>query len=145
MIKDLLGSWYIQFSDFPMWIKGDKKDPTFTYTLTNQEDIIDDTVSYTKNGKNKTVKGFDKKINNNEFIWQGYGLLRLFKSKWKVSYISEDKHIVIIEFEKSLVTPKGYDIISRSKNLNDNDSKNIIEVFNRLYPNISLNRISSDK
>lgn len=120
-LSDLEGKWFIIMSNFPMWLKGDKKSPTFNYSIVHRKNglFLSDKVSYFKKEKEKNINGFDKVISddNSEFIWQGKGLLKLLKSKWKVLYMDTHQQWAIIYFEKTLFTQEGYDVISRNKSL----------------------------
>jgi hypothetical protein len=115
----LEGSWYVNLSNFKMWLKGNKHNPTFTYTLAERKGKrgLNDVVSFTKKGKSKQIVGFDKPENEQatKFTWRGKGLLALFKSKWEIVYSTNDW--TLIHFEKTLATAEGYDVISRSKHL----------------------------
>lgn len=118
-LETLQGKWYIHFSNFPMWLKGDKTHPTFNYTIEKRGGIegLKDEVIYFKKGKQKSIIGFDKPINkmNTQFIWRGKGLLSLLKSEWHVLYLDPTNTWAIIGFKKTLFTPSGYDVISKNK------------------------------
>ncbi len=121
-LKELEGRWFINRSNFPMWLKGDKTSPTFNYkeaTLKKTKGLSD-SVEYIQNGRKKSIKGFDRPLNkeNSKFQWRGKGLLRLISSNWSVEYINKEQTIIILAFEKTLFTPEGYDVISRYRELN---------------------------
>ena len=120
-LDDLEGKWFINQSNFPMWLKGNKTNPTFNYTLIqkNGEPRLLDEVQYSKKSKVKSIIGHDKPLNenNNSFIWRGKGVLAFVKSKWNILYIDPEKQWMIIHFQKTLFTPEGYDVVSRSKTL----------------------------
>lgn len=120
-LEILQGTWYIHFSNFPMWLKGDKTNPTFNYTIEKQDGIegLKDEVIYLKKGKQKSIVGFDKSTNttNTQFVWRGRGLLSLLKSKWQVLYVDPTNTWAVIGFEKTLFTPSGYDVISKNKQI----------------------------
>lgn len=120
-IEALEGKWFVNMSNFPMWLKGDKTSPTFNYTLTKVGDnyILLDKVTYVKKGKEKSILGFDMPVNEalTEFVWRGKGILRILKSKWQIIHIDSNNQWAIIYFEKTLFTPKGYDVISRIRKL----------------------------
>lgn len=122
-LDSLEGKWYIHYSNFPMWTKGDKQYPNFNYTTVERKDesILLDVVEYKKNGNSKTIKGKDKILNseNSKFKWRGKGLLWFFVSKWEIVYFDESTNWAIIKFEKTFFTPAGYDVISKSKVLDD--------------------------
>ncbi len=120
-LNDLEGKWFINQSNFPMWLKGNKINPTFNYTLIekNGKPNLLDEVQYSKKSKTKSIIGNDKPLNenNNSFVWRGKGLLAFVKSKWNILYINPEKQWMVIHFQKTLFTPEGYDVVSRSKTL----------------------------
>lgn len=121
-LKDLEGKWYIQATNFPMWLKGDKQNPSFNYTVIESSKGVKrllDEVKFVKKGKEKAIVGFDTPLNasNTKFKWRGKGILGVLKSKWEILYWDKAEEWAIIGFEKTLFTPKGYDIISRKRNL----------------------------
>lgn len=121
-LQALEGKWYIILSNFPMWLKGDKTNPTFNYKQAERDGVLGliDEVKYTQNGRQKSINGFDKPLNNENtaFEWRGNGLLSLLSSKWGILHIETTENWAIIYFEKTLFTPKGYDVISRDKQPN---------------------------
>jgi lipocalin len=121
-LKNLEGKWYVQYTNFPMWLKGDKQQPTFNYSILQKNKMIGlyDEVRYIQNGKEKSIVGFDTPLStdNTKFSWRGKGLLYLFVSKWQILYVNDINTWAIIGFEKTLATPKGYDVITRSENIN---------------------------
>lgn len=135
-LEALAGKWYINQSNFPMWLKGDKTHPTFNYTIEKRKDILGlkDEVIYSKKGQQKKIVGFDTPINETqtEFVWRGKGILGIAKSKWKVLYLDMEENWGIIEFEKTLFTPAGYDVISRDKILSPDLLKTIERVLETL-------------
>ncbi len=120
-LKELEGSWYINYSNFPMWLKGHKTSPSFNYTLLNKNSFsyLIDEVKFTKKGKSKSIHGIDTPLNtsNSFFEWRGKGLLKVLKSKWRIIHFDTQNSYAIIFFEKTLFTPAGYDIISRSEKI----------------------------
>ena len=118
-LDDLEGKWFVNLTNFPMWLKGNKTSPSFNYTLTTKhgKPVLLDEVLYTKKSKTKNIVGYDKPMyeNNNSFVWRGKGLLGFVKSKWNILYFDPEKQWMVIHFEKTLFTPEGYDVISRSK------------------------------
>ena len=117
----LEGRWYIHLTNFPMWLKGDRAEPTFNYTIQEKDGRmgLKDEVSFLKNGKSKAIRGFDRSLNeeNTKFEWRGNGWMKLLKSRWEILY--SNKEWAIVFFEKTFFTPKGYDVIARSETLSD--------------------------
>lgn len=135
-LRDLEGKWYINQSNFPMWLKGDKTSPTFNYTLLKKKKgvYLSDKVSYLKNGKIKSINGIDKPLDttNREFVWRGNGLLSLLKSKWKILHLEVNEQWAIIFFKQTLFTPQGYDVISREPVLSPEVAQKIEATLNEL-------------
>lgn len=105
-----------------MWLKGDKTHPTFTYSLITKPDgtaILLDEVRYVKNGRSRTIAGYDHPDPNDStaFIWRGKGLMSLLRSHWRVALQDPDGQWAVIWFSKTLFTPEGIDIISRQSTL----------------------------
>ena len=117
----LEGTWYVNMSNFKMWLKSNNHNPRFTYTLKIRKGItgLHDVVSYNKHIKEKQITGFDKPLNKEatSFVWRGKGLLALFKSKWEILYQNETW--TVIHFQKTLFTAEGYDVISRQKSFEE--------------------------
>lgn len=130
-LKSLEGTWYIHFSDFPMWLKGDKQYPTFTYTIKRRKGVVGlkDEVRYLKMGRPKSINGFDTPVDAKpgSFVWRGDGLLALLKSKWNIIYLDPEGTWAIIHFEKTLFTPEGYDVMARSGSLTEEIEQEICE------------------
>ena len=118
-LQQISGLWHIYATNFPMWLSGKRTNPTFQYTLDKYEKGIRliDVVSYHQNGNFKTINGYDFPLNkaNTAFEWRGKGWMYFIKSKWKIIHVSPDEEWMIIYFEKTLFTPKGFDVITRCK------------------------------
>jgi hypothetical protein len=121
ILHQLIGTWFIISTNFPMWTKGDKLSPSFTYTLTERkgEQVLFDEVKYLKDGRTKMIFGYDRPVKDkpNAFQWRGKGLLFIAKSNWEVRLMDEKEGWAVIWFSKTLFTAEGADIISRNKNL----------------------------
>ncbi|MFD2936687.1 lipocalin/fatty acid-binding family protein [Spirosoma flavum] len=121
-IRTLLGTWFVCSTNFPMWLKGDKTNPTFTYSITDKKGeitVLLDEVKYQKKGKTKTLTGFDyqDQTDSSAFVWRGKGLLSLVRSQWKIVLQDPNGQWAVIWFSKTLFTPEGVDIISRTSQL----------------------------
>lgn len=139
---ELEGKWYVHYSNFPMWLKGDKKNPTFNYIDLGNGKILDQ-VKFYKKGKLKTITGFDKPLNKakTSFLWRGQGLLFIARSRWSIFYQNPEKQWIIIGFKKTLFTPQGYDVISRENDLDTGTKEEIIEKLDELIPGQNLLKI----
>lgn len=144
-LQALEGKWYIILSNFPMWLKGDKTNPTFNYKKAEKDGVLRliDEVQYTQNGRTKSINGFDNPLNseNTSFEWRGNGLLSLLSSNWQILYLDTIGNWAIIYFEKTLFTPKGYDVICREKQPNALIMKKIEEKLRELKISEKLNKI----
>ncbi|QHV93692.1 lipocalin/fatty acid-binding family protein [Spirosoma endbachense] len=119
IVQTLLGSWFICSTNFPMWLKGDKTNPTFTYSVSYRKaetTVLLDEVKYQKRGETKTLTGFDYQTKNDSsiYIWRGKGVLRLVRSQWQVVLQDPNGQWAVIWFSRTLFTPEGVDIISRT-------------------------------
>jgi hypothetical protein len=47
------------------------------------------------------------------FTWRGKGPLSLLSSRWRVTHLSDDRELIVLTFDRSLVTPAGTDVIGR--------------------------------
>jgi hypothetical protein len=132
----LVGSWYIHYTNFPMWLKGDKVQPTFNYSISsrNGKEGLIDVVRFMKNGKMKEIIGFDTPLNeeNTSFKWRGKGMLALFTSKWEIKYYDKEHDWALIYFSKTLATPEGYDVITRKPQLEAREEASILDKLNEL-------------
>lgn len=126
-LETYVGKWYINMSSFPMWLKGNKTNPTFNYSLETKDEVkgLHGNVQYLKKGKPKSIEGFDKPENeyNTSFLWRGQGILRAFKSRWEIIAYDPENKWAIMHFEKTGFTPEGYDLFSRQKQPDTNTLK----------------------
>lgn len=118
LLHTLAGTWLIHSTNFPMWLKGDKTNPTFNYTVTTDKDgaeILLDEVKYQKDGKTKTITGYDypDEADAMAFVWRGKGVLGLVKSHWRIALLDTEKQWAVVVFESTLFTPSGMDVIGR--------------------------------
>lgn len=148
-LQDLEGRWYINQSNFPMWLKGNKINPTFNYTLKEKggKEGLVDVVKYKQNGKTKSIKGFDNVVDqhNTQFVWRGKGWMAILTSKWSILYISPNKEWAIIYFQKTLFTPEGYDVISRTPRLSREQTQAVDTQLQKLGIQANLQHIEQEK
>ena len=118
-LKKIEGKWYINMTDFKMWLTGKKQNPTFNYWIETRLGVVGlkDHVTYTQRNKTKKYKGFDKPLNSNatSFVWKGDGLLFFIKTKWQIIY--QNDAFAIVHYDKTFATSAGCDVISRQKTL----------------------------
>ena len=120
-LKKLEGTWYINMTNFKMWLTGKKTNATFNYWIQKKSGVVGlkDHVIYTQRKKTKAYKGFDKPLNENatSFVWKGDGLLFFIKTKWQIIY--QNNQYAIVHYDKTFATKAGYDVISREKNFDE--------------------------
>jgi hypothetical protein len=136
--KLLEGKWHVVASNFPMWLDGKNLNPTFNYTnfKTNNELLkFDDLVLYSKNGKEKKIKGRDKQKEKGKlkFQWRGKGLLGLFVSRWQVVANDAEGQWIAVYATATLVSPESLDILSRNKKMPEHQLKDIISHIKAEY------------
>lgn len=137
MIDVLQGTWHLIYSNFDMW-KNNVKDVTFTYTPEEKDGkpVLLDEVKYTKEGSEKTITGYDHPEDDTKFTWRGKGLLGVLSSNWQIEWFNHEQDCLIISFEKTMLTPAGVDILSRSSSPNEDSIKQahqIIKMNERLH------------
>ncbi|MCP4441101.1 MAG: lipocalin family protein [Aureispira sp.] len=134
-LPKLEGTWHILATNFPMWLKGNRTQPTLNYSSTTHkgQKVLLDQVKFLKNGKPKTITGYDyfEDTSHTKFTWQGKGLLSLFKSRWHIALMSKNHEWAVIIFQKTLFTPAGIDIISKSPDLDARLLNKIIDLIVR--------------
>lgn len=117
----LAGTWHVVATTFPMWLKGDRRSPTFTYTPTDRPGRLEDRVRYqTRRGEGE-IRGFDQQdpACSARFVWRGAGLLWPLSSEWTVLYLQDD--VAALSFSKTLFTPAGLDVLVRAPGPDDKD------------------------
>lgn len=118
----LQGRWHVLATTLPMWIEGDRREPTFDYTNLRREGgrvRFDDTVGFVRDGARGTIEGVDTQHPEvpTHFTWRGKGWLVFFTSGWDVVAVDPGGRWAVITFESTLATPAGMDIISRRSSL----------------------------
>ena len=110
-LPQLEGTWEIKGTTFPMWLSNKRKNPRITYKKTEKNAVeLLDLVEHEAKGKTKQIKGIDR-LAGEQFIWRGIGVLKVLSSRWQVVTIKGD--VLVIRFEKSLLTPAGVDVLIR--------------------------------
>jgi hypothetical protein len=111
----LPGSWTVAATNFPMWLTGKRVDPVLHYDLLGESPLrLKDTVRFsTDAGEKKSIVGVDRG-RNGLFTWRGRGLLRMFASHWSVTGVNESRTVLAIQYERTLATPAGIDIVVRA-------------------------------
>lgn len=136
MIDILQGTWHLIYSNFDMW-KEDVSNVTFNYSIETKDgkDVLLDEVKYLKAGKEKNITGYDHPEDDTKFTWRGKGMLGLLSSNWQVEWFNHTQDCMVISFEKTMVTPAGVDILTRSNMPNEEiirEAKQIIDMNERL-------------
>jgi hypothetical protein len=117
MLRETLpGQWRVLATTFPLWLSGRRLEPTFSYAVLPGEPLrLSDVVSYrTRSGATRRIVGVDQLDEpSGVFTWRGKGVLGLLSSRWRVEHVSDDRDLLVLSFERSLVTPAGVDVIGR--------------------------------
>jgi hypothetical protein len=116
VLREVLpGRWRVLASTFPMWLSGRRLHPTFSYGLLPGPRLtLSDEVSYrTRAGRERRIAGVDR-FDGETFTWRGRGVLGVLTSRWRIVHLSDDRQLIVLAFEKSLVTPAGMDVIGRA-------------------------------
>jgi len=132
----LQGKWHVTHSTLPMWKS--KRNVSITYTplpasdpsisADQGTDRLDDLVSYQSldSDKVQTVRGVDKASGGSRdaWDWRGKGWLMIASSHWEILGWGEEviaaegdarNAWVVTYFAKTLFTPAGIDLYSRSQ------------------------------
>lgn len=113
-LTELVGTWHIVQTNFPMWLKGDKRSPQLHYSTLDRPDQLGDRVTYrSRSGAEKQILGVDTQdpALPAHFTWRGRGLLSLLRSEWYV--VHQNAGVMAIYFTPTLFTPAGMDIVAR--------------------------------
>ena len=143
LLRQLVGTWHIQFTNFPMWLTGKKRHPAFTYAAASSEDMLVDTVTYLCRGGVRRIRGKDRYLGGRRFRWRGSGLLCLLTSEWEVAHISSETDWAIVRFEKSLFSPAGHDIVARRALISADLENEMLSRFRSIFPGESIQRLAS--
>lgn len=111
---DLLGTWYVVRTNFPMWLKGDRLAPTFFYEPGANPGQLRDAVRYrTRSGATREILGTETQDpqDPSHFTWRGRGWLWLLSSEWYV--LRQEGGLLGLYFSPTPFTPAGMDVIAR--------------------------------
>ena len=114
LARILPGIWRIGASNFPVWLSGERTEPTFNYELKNSDPLeLHDVVSWgTSKGAERTTIGVDK-WSGDGFIWRGTKLRSPLTSHWSVLGTAHNDCVLAIRFSKALFSAAGVDNIIR--------------------------------
>ncbi|KAJ8515887.1 hypothetical protein ONZ45_g6750 [Pleurotus djamor] len=127
-VSFLSGTWHVTHSTLPMWKT--KRNVSITYeplpAAASGAQRLKDLVTYQTQTSDKvqTVHGVDTAVaslaeeGNWVWKWRGSGWLMIASSNWEVlgyGVSPEAEEWAVTYFEKTLFTPTGIDIYSRSK------------------------------
>ena len=125
----LAGTWHVTHSTLPMWkskrnvtITYDKLPPSSPSIQQDETDKLESTVAYQtlSSEKIKNVKGIETSSGKDSgaYDWRGKGWLIIASSHWEVlgyGDLEGDQQWAVTYFAKTLFTPAGIDIYSRTK------------------------------
>ena len=137
--SELQGRWTVTHSTLPMW--RDKRNVAISYSLVDQPSDsgpvrLEDTVTYQgmSDGKTQTIRGIDTAQEGaGRWKWRGKGMLTLITGYWEIlgwgvvdagggggggdtggDDAGRENVWVVTYFDKTLFTPAGIDIYSKS-------------------------------
>lgn len=110
----LPGTWRVAATNFPMWLAGDRLDPTVTYEVLAQSPLVlgDEVVFRGPDGEEQRLVG-QNRWRQGRFVRRAQSRLRLSRSRWTVSGCSDDGTIAVVQFESSRAIPDGVDVLLR--------------------------------
>lgn len=116
-----------------MWLKGDRTRPTFNYRVIEDAAgaALDDRAVHARRGRERRIASISlpRDAAATRFVRRGRGLLSLASSRWQ-AMISDDNHdVVVVVFEKALLTPTGADILARMPDLSDVALQQVVHVM----------------
>ena len=107
----LPGRWTVKATNFPVWLSGERRDPSFEYVVLRDDPLVlaDEVTYLDPDGKTKSIRGVDR--------WNGRGFTRkltglrgvVAKGQWEVAGVRQG--LLVLRFEQSVVTPAGIDVI----------------------------------
>ncbi len=120
--KRLDGKWFIVASDQPTWTSGEKTSPALHYKVTSASDgalEMEDRVTFEEAGAINEYRGRDTQEAGKpgSFNWRGSGALSLVSTRWHLMHMSPDGAWAVTFYEKTMATPAGVAIISRTPTL----------------------------
>jgi hypothetical protein len=128
------GTWHVSYTNLPLWKERSHVRITYSKLRPSASStpmpILDDRVQYQKLGSSKThmIHGVDKPIEVNgapsgsTFKWRGAALLAFAYSDWEILGWGTDNEgdvsndWIVTSFSKTMFTPAGIDIYTRSTN-----------------------------
>jgi hypothetical protein len=111
----LPGDWNVAATNLGYWLSGKRSKPTLSYELLSSNPVtFTDVVSFaTAAGESKSIVGVDR-FAGRGFVWRGKGLLRVVTSRWAVSGANDEGSVLVIKYDKTVLTSSGIDVIVRS-------------------------------
>lgn len=118
----LEGRWHLVASTFPLWLKGDRRQPCFNYRVIADGPhwALDDCVTWRKDDHVRSIRGISRPRGDDatRFTWRGRGWLRPLRSDWEIFHPdAADTDTAVVVFDRTLFTPAGADVITRAPDL----------------------------
>lgn len=121
-VTALDGKWFIVASDLSTWTSGEKASPALHYKVQVGDDglaVMEDRATFIEGGSHAEYKGTDtqESLDSLSFNWRGSGVLALVSTRWHLMHVSSDKSWAIAFYEKTVATPAGVAVLSRTPQL----------------------------
>jgi len=159
------GTWNVSYTTLPFW--EDKQNVRITYAKvdpsadsTSKMPDLDDHVQYQKKGstKDSSINGISRPVQvdgtpfGTVYSWRGKGWLRMISSDWEILGWGKDEGAeepndwVVTCFSKTLFTPAGVDIYTRTKsNLSSGTLEQIKKALEGLADDDWAKMVGGDK
>jgi hypothetical protein len=110
----LPGTWQVVATNLPIWLDGSRRSPTIGYELLRTEPLtLGTTVKYLDPEGAEHQSLGRSTWRRDRFVGHGTRLRRLIGYRWEVAGTSDDSTLVLLRFERSLLSPAGVDVLAR--------------------------------
>ncbi len=126
LVGRLPGTWRVRATTTPVWLAGDRIDPTYTWQKVGDEPprLSVDVSFTTPEGETRHVLG-SAAWRGAVFVWRAKGIWRLVPSRWIVTGLEERDDVLVLRSAKSLAAPGGIDVLE-SASTDHGDTRAVI-------------------
>lgn len=121
------GTWHVVGTTLGMWKT--RMNPTITYGMLPDGTVLD-TVQFGPAGRGTLILGIDQPDPQvpGGFIWRGLSnITRLTSSRWRFVALCAEEGWAVTHFSRTLFTPEGLDVYSRSDKMSDELLQDILQ------------------